>query len=131
MNNEIELKLGIDKKHASRLGKQPVIINACTNKPATHKLTSIYFDTPDLKLLEAGVMLRLRHQSKSWIQTIKLTGNVKAGLRERHEWEGPVASNHPDFTKIHDNKIQDKKLIKFFSDQKLRDSIVPVFRTEV
>lgn len=131
MNNEIELKLGIDKKHASRLGKQAVIIHACTNKPATHKLTNIYFDTPDLKLLEAGVMLRLRHQSKSWIQTIKLAGNVKAGLHERHEWEDLVASNHPDFTKIHDNKIQDKKLIKLFSEQKLRNSIVPIFRTEV
>ena len=126
MNNEVELKLSIDKKHASRLRKQAVIIDSSISKPTTHKLTNIYFDTPDLKLLDAGITLRLRHKSRSWIQTIKLAGNATAGLHERPEWEDLVVSSHPDFT-----KIRDKNLSKFFTDKKLRDSIIPIFQTEV
>lgn len=126
MTNEVELKLSLEKKYASRLGKQAVIIEAGIGKPATHKLTNIYFDTPDLKLLDAGITLRLRHQSNSWIQTIKLTGSTIAGLHDRPEWEYLVASNQPDFT-----KITDKKLIAFFADRKLRDALAPIFQTEV
>lgn len=126
MNNEVELKLSLDSKHASRLHKQPAIVNASTSKPTTYKLTSIYFDTPDFKLLDAGITLRIRHKSRSWIQTIKLTGSAIAGLHERSEWEDAVVANHPDFT-----KIRDASLIEFFSDQKLRDSIIPIFQTEV
>ena len=126
MNNEVELKLSLDKKHVSRLHKQPVIITASINKPSTHKLTNIYFDTPDLKLLDAGITLRLSRKSRSWTQTIKLTGNLTAGVHERPEWESLVASNHPDFT-----KIRDKNLSKFFADQKLRNSIAPVFQAEL
>jgi triphosphatase len=126
MSIEVELKLNLDSKYASLLRVQPVIVNASISEPATHKLSSIYFDTPDLKLLDAGITLRMRHQSSSWIQTIKQTGNAMAGLHERHEWECVVAENRPDFT-----KIRDAKLIKFFSDQKLRDSIIPIFQTDV
>lgn len=105
MTNEVELKLSLEKKYASRLGKQAVILEAGIGKPATLKLTNTYFDTPDLKLLDAGITLRLRHQSKSWIQTIKLAGSTIAGLHERPEWEDLVASNQPDFTKITDKKL--------------------------
>jgi inorganic triphosphatase YgiF len=126
MENEVELKLSIDRKDATRLRSHPAIVNACIGKPVTHKLISIYFDTPDLKLLDARISLRLRHVSGCWIQSIKAAGSSLAGLYQRMEWEDVIAANHPDFT-----KILDPALIKLFADQKLRSALRPVFQTEV
>lgn len=126
MNDEVELKLSIDRKDAPRLRRHPVITHAFTGKPTTHKLLSIYYDTPDLKLLDAGISLRVRHISGRWIQTIKATGSSSVGLHQRMEWEDTIASEHLDFT-----KILDPKLIKLFDDRKLRDMLMPIFQTEV
>lgn len=124
--NEIELKLSIGRKDVPRLLSHPAIVNACIGKPIAHKLISIYYDTPDLKLLDAGISLRLRHVSGRWIQSIKAVGSSLAGLHQRMEWESDIATNHPDFT-----KILDPVLIKLFTDQKLRDALMPIFQTEV
>jgi inorganic triphosphatase YgiF len=126
MKDEVELKLSIDRRYALRLRKHPAITNACIGKPTTHKLLSIYYDTPDLILLDAGITLRVRHLSGRWIQTIKATGSATVGLHQRMEWEDVIASEHLDFT-----KILDPKLIKLFDDRKLRDTLIPIFQTEV
>lgn len=124
--SEVELKLGINRKDAPYLRKHPAIVNAYIGKPVTHKLVSIYYDTPDLKLLDAGISLRVRYMSGRWIQSIKTMGSSLAGLHQRMEWENDIAANHPDFT-----KILDPALIKLFADQKLRDALMPIFQTEV
>jgi inorganic triphosphatase YgiF len=126
MNDEVELKLNINRKDAPRLRKHPAIAVAGIGKPTTHKLLSIYYDTPDLTLLDAEISLRVRHISGRWIQTIKATGSSTVGLHQRREWEDVIASEHLDFTKIHD-----PKLIKLFDDKKLRDMLIPIFQTEV
>ena len=124
--NEIELKLSIDRKDVPRLWSHPAIVNACVGKPVTRRLISIYYDTTDLQLLDAGISLRVRYISGRWIQSIKAVGSSLAGLHQRMEWEDEIAANHPDFT-----KILDPALIKLFADQKLRDSLRPIFQTEV
>lgn len=126
MGSEVELKLSINRKDAVRLRNHPAIVNACIGKPVTHKLISIYFDTPDLKLLDAGISLRVRRIPGHWIQSIKAAGSSLAGLYQRMEWEDVIAANHPDFT-----KILDPALIKLFANQKLRSALRPVFQTEV
>lgn len=126
MAHEIELKLAIDKQYVSRLSNQPVVINKLASKPSSHKLTSIYFDSPDLKLMDAGVTLRVSHTSSGWIQTIQLSGSSCIGLHQRLEWNAPIASNHPDFT-----KIVDPTLVRIFQNNKLRRSIIPIFKTEI
>ena len=112
MKDEVELKLSIDSKDAPRLLRHLAIANAYTDKPVTHKLISVYYDTPDLKLLEAGISLRVRHVSGCWIQSVKSTGCSLTGLHQRTEWENVIASNHPDYT-----KMLDPDLIKLFTDQ--------------
>lgn len=104
----------------------PVITSACVEKPVTRKLTSIYYDTPDLKLLDSGISLRIRRMSGNWYQAVKAAGNSLAGLHQRMEWEDIIAAGKPDFT-----RILDPDLIKLFADQQLRDSLKPIFRTEV
>lgn len=126
MKDEVELKLSIGRKDAPRLRRHPAIANACIGKPTINKLLSIYYDTPDLTLLDAGITLRVRHISGRWIQTIKATGSSTVGLHQRMEWEDVIASEHIDFT-----KILDPKLIKLFDDRKLRDTLIPIFQTEV
>ena len=126
MKVKVELKLSIDHKDARRLRRHPAIANASINKPTTHKFISIYYDTPDLKLLDAGISLRVRHMSGKWIQTIKAADSSVIALHQRMEWEDMIASEHLDFT-----KILDSALIKLFDNRKLRDALRPIFQTEV
>ena len=126
MANEVELKLRIDRKDAARLRHHPAIAAACIGKPVTRKLTSIYFDTPDLKLLDSGISLRVRRMSGNWYQAVKAAGSSLGGLHRRMEWEDIIAAGQPDFT-----RMLDPDLILLFADQRLRDDLKPIFRTEV
>ncbi|PKO50176.1 MAG: CYTH domain-containing protein, partial [Betaproteobacteria bacterium HGW-Betaproteobacteria-20] len=126
MGREVELKLSIDRKDVAHLRNHPAVISSRVGKSATHKLISIYYDTPDLKLLDAGISLRIRHISGRWIQTIKSTGSSLTGLHQRKEWEDVIAANHLDYT-----KILNPDLIKIFANQKFRDALRPIFQTEV
>lgn len=126
MANEFELKLTMDKQYASRLSHQAVILNKSTCKPISHKLADLYFDSPDLKLMEAGVKLHLSHTSSGWIQSIQLSGSSHIGLHQYLEWNAPIAGNHPDFTKIYE-----PILVKVFPNKNLRKSITPMFKTEI
>jgi inorganic triphosphatase YgiF len=103
-----------------------MVVNNCRKKPILRKNVSVYFDTPDLNLFDAGVSLRVRRTSGRWIQTIKVAGKSLAGLHQRDEWEDPIAKSHPDFT-----KIIEPSLLKLFSDRQLRETIKPIFQTEV
>jgi len=126
MPDEIELKLRIDRKHAARLRQHPAILAASAGEPVTRKLTSIYFDTPQLALLDAGINLRVRRMSGEWFQAVKGGGSVVSGLHQRMEWEDVIAGDRPDFTKILEPGLQ-----QLFADQALRDALRPVFTTEV
>lgn len=126
MENEVELKLSINSKDAQRLKLHPTVVAASINKPIARKIITIYYDTPDLKLFDAGISLRLRRVSGRWIQSVKAVGNSLAGLHQRMEWESVVENGHPDFT-----AVLDPDLTKLFVDQKLREDIKPIFQTKV
>ncbi|GBG14081.1 single-stranded DNA exonuclease [Novimethylophilus kurashikiensis] len=126
MPNEVELKLRIARKDAARLRKHPAILAATVDKPVTRKLTSIYYDTPDLQLLDAEISLRVRRMSGGWFQAVKAAGSSLAGLHQRMEWEDIIASGQPDFT-----RILDPQLVRIFGDEALRAALAPIFRTEV
>ncbi len=126
MPNEIELKLRISSADIPRLRRHPAILSAQTAQPVTRKLTSIYYDTPQLALLDAGISLRVRRMSGSWFQAVKAAGHAAAGLHQRMEWEDIIASGHPDFS-----KITEPYLTKIFDDPEMRAALSPIFSTEV
>ena len=126
MVNEIELKLRIATPDILRLKHHPAIKAAQISKPRTRKLLSIYYDTPQLTLLDLDISLRVRRMSRNWIQTIKGKGGVLAGLHQRQEFEDVIAFGHPDFS-----KIIDPELTRIFDDEGLRNSLTPIFSTEV
>lgn len=96
MTTEIELKLTIDPVHAAHLRRHAVLESLAQSKPRRQKLHSIYFDTPELDLLRAGITLRLRRVGGRWVQTVKGGGSAEGGLHQRDEWEWPVRGGEPE-----------------------------------
>lgn len=96
MATEIELKLTIDPAHVARLRRHSVLESLVQGKPRHQKLHSVYFDTPELDLLRAGIALRLRRVGGRWVQTVKGGGSAEGGLHQRDEWEWPVRGGEPE-----------------------------------
>lgn len=87
---EIELKLELDAVALEGLRGHP----AMAAPPQVSDLTSVYFDTPDHRLHEAGVSLRVRRDGEAFVQTIKWRRS--SGLFEREELEIEVPGGRPD-----------------------------------
>jgi len=119
---EIELKLQLDPRHIARLRSHALFKRATHS--ASRKLYSIYYDTPDLRLWQAGVALRLRRVGNRWIQTIKSESGVSAGMHQRNEFETEVASQVPDLSVI------GGALAAHFAASELRARLKPVMITD-
>jgi inorganic triphosphatase YgiF len=92
---EIELKLELNPSDATRI-KRHLSRRAKSVKGARQKLVSVYFDTPDLRLRQNGLSLRVRRVGSKHTQTIKNTNGQAAGLFDRAEWEQDIAGPLPD-----------------------------------
>jgi inorganic triphosphatase YgiF len=126
MANEIELKLSIGEPDADRLNQHPAITEQLIEAPWTRQLTSTYYDTPELSLLDSGLNLRVRSMSGGFFQAIKSTGKSIGGLHERLEWEDLLSKNEPDFS-----KITEPHLVNLFADQAFRNALQPIFIVDV
>jgi triphosphatase len=93
---EIELKLELDPSDATRI-KRHLSRRSKAAKGARQKLVSVYFDTPDLRLRQHGLSLRVRRAGSKHTQTIKSNGPA-AGLFDRAEWEQDITGPLPDLT---------------------------------
>jgi len=87
---EIELKLSIVGEH----DKEALIqVEKCLlslgvdQRLHKNELENAYFDTPDLRLNEERIALRIRKKSDRYIQTLKTKGQSINGLSKRGEWE--------------------------------------------
>lgn len=103
MAQEIELKLSLPESAQRAFLRHPLLKSAEGKQAA--QLTTIYYDTPDLKLRRAGIALRLRRHGKNWLQTVKCAGKVAGGLSARPEWETPYGG-HFDFSAIDDEAVR-------------------------
>ena len=122
---EIELKLTVPLKHSNRLLRLPLLESLSTSCQKTHKLYSIYYDTPEFYLKNHGIAFRLRRNGSRWIQTVKDKGQISAGLFQHRELEVPVKSAQPDYTKIIDPELK-----KLFNNPALAQQIQPIFSTQ-
>jgi inorganic triphosphatase YgiF len=125
MATEIELKLLIDPADIARLRRHPLLKAHAAGRANTRHLLSIYYDTPELTLHQRQIALRVRRVGARWVQTVKGGGAVRAGLHQRGEWEGDVAHERPDLT-----KIDSPSLLKLLSSAAVRDRLQAVFTTE-
>ena len=126
MANEIELKLSIGEPDAKLLNQHPAITERLIEEPWTRQLTSTYYDTPDLSLLDSGLNLRVRSMSGGFFQAIKSTGKSVGGLHERLEWEDLLTKNEPDFS-----KITEPHLVNLFANEAFINALQPIFIVDV
>ena len=92
---EIELKLAAIpsdlpalKRALETMGKR------CST--AVSPLTSIYYNSSDLKLRQHNLTLRVREQDGQHVQTVKAGDLMGADLVSRREWEDIVTGDQPD-----------------------------------
>src|SRR5260370_2084483 len=92
---ETELKFALSSDARERVERRRLKFEATAETPETHRDQTVYFDTPDLALKNAGFTLRVRHCSDSdrFVQTVKARRN---GALQRDEWEWPVPSGQPE-----------------------------------
>jgi triphosphatase len=88
---EAELKLTCSAADLRTLQEHPRLREARSHTEG--QLRSVYFDTDDQDLRQAGFVLRVRAQDGRHVQTAKSAGD---GLFERSEWEQAVSGPRPD-----------------------------------
>lgn len=94
MGSETELKLGLKPEYSADVASLALLQEYQCAPPQVRQLDSTYYDTPDYRLSQARVALRMRRDGDRHIQTLKGAGNGQAGLsvRKEWEWERPDAS---------------------------------------
>lgn len=121
MAEEIELKLTLPEAAQRALLRHPLLKQAARKE--VHRLTNLYYDTPDLALRHRGIALRLRAKGKRWLQTVKCAGKEAGGISTRPEWETPYAG-HFDFSMIDDAEVR-----AWLERPKIAARLAPVFET--
>lgn len=123
-NREIELKLLADAAAIRRLRRQPWLKALQRGPGATRALRSVYFDTPDFRLAEAGVALRIRSIGRKRIQTVKTAGSSLGGAFDRGEWETEIIGDIPDRLALHATGLA------LLAEDGLAESLQPCLVTE-
>lgn len=93
MSQETELKLSVPQDQIAQLKSHPFWQEHGAKPPETLHLGNTYFDTPDLRLNQAKVALRIREVNGHCIQTLKTQGVSVNGLTRRGEWEWSLDAN--------------------------------------
>jgi triphosphatase len=106
-NREFELKLALSEDDFKRLIAHPKLSDPQLER-SEKVLKSIYYDTPDLRLRDLGVALRVRNDGTGFVQTIKADARFKDGLSNPIEVEAPVAGPEPDLKCISDKGLRRK-----------------------
>jgi inorganic triphosphatase YgiF len=103
---EIELKLEVGSDAIDALRRSPALQRHAEGRATTRQLRSLYFDTADLGLAEAGIALRVRRVGRSFVQTVKCDSLPVGGHLERKEIEGPVPGEEPDLARLADPSLR-------------------------
>lgn len=121
---EVELKLTLSPHHVGSLKQQPLFRSEQIRELGQQQLGNTYFDTPDQKLTEHRVALRIRQKGDQLIQTLKTSGSSEAGMHSRKEWEWLLDSEELNY-----NLLSEAEWPKALEDSELQKRIAPVFST--
>ncbi len=97
---EVELKFLVKPKDLAVLASAPVIERYARNGGTVRNLRSVYFDTPERRLWNAGWTLRVRKSGSRHVMTVKSLGSSGGGMIGRSEWEAPVRTMDPDLAAL-------------------------------
>lgn len=123
---EVELTLRLSPHAAEALFVDDVIRAFATAKPRLVTHQTRYFDTPDRRLRDARVSLRIRHIGARRIQTLKAAADPNLGLLSRAEDEHAVSGEKPD-----PSLITVPALRSLFASDRIIGRLAPVFETSI
>src|SRR5215831_1635721 len=122
--SEIELKFVIDETMAGRLWARAKELKLLSGSRKTSTLRSIYLDTPEHALKDAGIALRLRRVGRRWTQTVKIKAKLHGALSQVDELESPAPGGRLCLEAIPDASVRDE-IIRRVNGSPLQ----PVFET--
>ncbi len=84
---EIEMKYLIrDREQADEILNDPIVKSVEDEGSfETIDMYAVYYDTPDRKLTEAGIAVRVRREGEYYVATVKDKGNSIEGMHQRKE----------------------------------------------
>ena len=123
METEIELKFFVSPEFSEVLLKK--IAETKVLQHSCRELGNTYFDTADNWLRKHDIGLRIRRFDDVYVQTVKTSGRVVAGLHSRPEYNAEHHSNQPDLT-LHPEEIWPEGKSVF----DLQQELVPLFETD-
>jgi triphosphatase len=122
---EIEIRFAVRPDDLARLSRSPAFDSLTAGRPATRRLSTVYYDTAELRFAKAGLSLRVRKSGRAYVQTVK---NENSGMlaSERGEYECKLPSAAPDLRFIPDPDLRER-LLAIASDA----AVGPVIETEI
>lgn len=120
MSTEIELKLELTPKAASKLARHSLLAGLAAQKL---QLLNTYYDTAKLELHARRVAFRFRKKGWQWLSTVKTAEAASGGLALRSEWESEATPGLFEFEHV------DHPELRAFLEER-RDTLVPVFTTD-
>lgn len=120
MSTEIELKLELTPKAASKLARHPLLAGLAHQKL---QLLNTYYDTPGLELHARRIAFRFRKKGWQWLSTVKTAEAASGGLALRSEWESEATPGLFEFDHV------DHPELRAFLEER-RDALVPIFTTD-
>lgn len=129
---EAELKLLIAPADVAAFRRLALLKQFATAKPATRLLRNTYFDTPELRLKEHGMELRVRRVGRVATQTLKAVGQAaEAGLHQRQEWQTRVTGPLPELAALMPLVGAGSPWEKVLGIPGLAQGLAPIFGSEV
>src|SRR4051812_40692088 len=125
MGTEVELKLAVTPQALRAATRLSWLKRLASGPPVRQKFISVYFDTPNFRLREKGLTLRIRSVGSKRIQTIKAEANGSSGIFGRGEWEEDIAGERPDLERAKGTALEP------LVSRKLEKLLRPVFETDV
>ncbi|QIA62490.1 CYTH domain-containing protein [Vibrio astriarenae] len=122
METEIELKFFVSSDFSdtlrAKLDETKVLQHSC------RELGNTYFDTADNWLRRHDIGLRIRCFDGVFVQTVKTSGRVVAGLHQRPEFNAEHTSNKPELT-LHPADIWPEGR----TVEEVQTQLIPIFST--
>lgn len=123
---ELEIKLRLSPERLEQLRRHALLRSLARERATTRRLTSVYFDTPDLALKRRGIALRIRRIGDRLVQTLKIPLADAGPAHAYREIEADVDGETPDL-----QRIADEDLRAFLSRSEIAASLQPVFSSDV
>src|SRR5215467_15595994 len=115
---EVELKLEVPADDVSLLTRSPLLHAARRKSSHSSRLVSIYFDTDNLNLHNAGLSLQVRRIGRRYVQAIRQENFENP---RRHEWEHDLAGRQ------HDLDTASNGALKPIFNKELSRRLKPIF----